>query len=145
MNAPVCPISYSEYPAVRALVRGGAATSRPGTLHDQINSIPRAHDLLSAIRALNIMNNIITQITRGEPQVNNVFLLAKPSVILKGDDHKPDYYPLDWIEEDREYRKQKLVNPDDDTQFVEIRTLKTVTFYNANTDYRLTYQTKMDF
>jgi len=140
--APVCPVSYSGYPSIRALVRGGdsSGAARPGTLHDQINSIPRAHDLLSAIRALNIMNNIITQITIGEPQINNVYPLGGGGVILKGDDNNPGYFPADWIQEERHYRSQKLYNPDDEEQFVEIKILTSVTFFNPNTDYRLIYE-----
>lgn len=138
--APVCPISRSEPTSL--LVRGGAPASRPGKLHDQINSIPRAYDLLSAIRALNIINNIITQITRGEPQVNNVFPLGGGGGILKGDDNNPGYQPIDWILEGRQYRTQKLYNPDDEEQFVKIKVLASVTFYNANTDYRLIYESQ---
>jgi len=138
-GAPSCAISFGQpIPGARVFQRGDP-WSRPGALHDAINRIPRAHDLASAINALNIMNNIIMEINRGEPMVNNTYPDGKPSVILKGDDNNPHYQPIDWVLEGREYNVQHLKNPDNEDQSIEISTLRVVYFYNANTDYRLNY------
>jgi hypothetical protein len=128
--APSCPITQgSPDPGARVWAR----------VQDLINSIPRATDLPSAIRALNIINNIITQINRGEPVVNNTVLLGT-NLTVKGEDNDPKYQRLDWIQEGRTYRTQKLFNPDDQLQYIEIKTLSSVTFFNGNTDYHLVYR-----
>lgn len=136
--AASCPISNSQFPYGRQW-GSGDPRSHLGTLQDLINTIPRAHDLPSAIQAINIMNSIISRLTRGEPQVNNTYVPGTPSVILKGQDNNPHYGPADWMEESRHYRKQKLFNPDDPTQFIVINVLNSVMFYNPNTNYRLQY------
>jgi hypothetical protein len=135
--APSCPISYSEYPSNRT--NGINPRSPIGHLQDQINRIPRAHDLPSAIHALNVMSHIILQLTRGEPQINNVYPQGAGGVIMKGQEFGQQYDPADWLYEGREYNKQRLVNPDDETQYIEIKVLKTVTFFTYVTDYRLFY------
>lgn len=136
--APSCPINYSAYPSVR--IPAHDPRSPIARLQDQINRIPRAHDLPSAINALNIMNNIILQLTRGEPQVNNVYPLGLPSVILKGQEIGQKYDPNDWVQEERNYAQQELVNPDNDGQVIRMKVLKEVLFKyfpaNASLVYR---------
>jgi hypothetical protein len=105
-----------------------------------VNKIPRAHDLPSVIRALNIMNNIITMINRAEPVVNNIHPPGGGGVILKGETFGQDYGPADWVLEGRDYITQKAINPDDNDQYIEIKCLKVVYFFNPNTDYRLNYE-----
>ena len=109
-----------------------------------VNRIPLAHDLPSAINALNIMNNIITMINRSEPTINNIYPPGGGGVILKGEDNNPHYQQIDWVLEGREYNIQKLRNPDNEDQYIELRVLKVVYFYNANTDYRLNYSGPLD-
>jgi hypothetical protein len=126
--APTCPISFGQLPYGRQW------------LGELINSIPRAHDLPSVLHSLSIINNVITQIARGEPQVNNVFPLGGGGAVLKGADPNPNYEPADWIEESRRYQNQKLINPDDTNQFIEFKVLRNVGFANRNTGFRLVYQ-----
>jgi hypothetical protein len=139
-DAPSCPIAYGQpIPGARVFQRGDP-WSRPGHLQDLVNKIPRAHDLASAIRALNIMNSIITMINRAEPVVNNIHPPGGGGVILKGEKFGQDYGPADWVLEGRDYITQKAINPADNDQHIEIKCLKTVYFYNQNTDYRLNYE-----
>jgi hypothetical protein len=138
--APSCPISYSEYPSARIHTSGRDPRTPIARLQDQINRIPRATDLPSAIHSLNLMNNIILQLTRGEPQVNNVYPLGGGGLILKGDEIGQKYDPKDWVLEERSYQPQKLVNPDDNDQVIKMNVLKEVLFKylpaNANLMYR---------
>jgi hypothetical protein len=139
--APTCPISNSQYPSVRAHTTGIDPRSPMSRLVDQINRIPRAHDLLSAINALNVMNNIILQLTRGEPQINNVYPMGGGGVILKGEEIGQKYGPNDWILEERNYQQQELVNPDDEDQVIPMKVLKTVLFKYLDAGANLQYFT----
>ncbi len=138
--APSCPVSYGQFQTGRQWAKGDPR-ARAGNLHDLIHSIPQAHDLPSVLRALSIMSQVITRITRGEPMVNNVYPTGEPSVILKGHDDKPDYWDnaRNWVEEGRQYKESEIVNPDDKNQVIKIKTLSMVSFYNENTNYRLNY------
>jgi hypothetical protein len=140
--APSCPISFSQYPTVRIHTGRGIDPRSPvARLHDQINRIPRAYDLPSAINALNLMSNIILQLTRGEPQVNNIypFPLDGGGLILQGGEYGRRYGPGDWVLEERTYQDQDLINPDDEDQVIPMKVLKTVLFKffdaNANLEY----------
>jgi hypothetical protein len=114
--------------------------SQAQTLRDTVESIPHATDKASAVKALNIINNIVMRLIRNTPQVNNVYPKGKgANVLLKGDDYTIHYEKADWLEEVRHYRKQKLYNPDNSEQFIEIHTLSGVAFANYNTADRLTY------
>lgn len=146
-NAPSCPISYSNAisPDAPLYHPGGKGLdpyqfARPYSLQHHINSIPIAIDLPSAIRALNIMNNIITQITHSAPILNNTVIPGGGSVLLQGIDHNPGYIRADWIEENREYETRHVVNPDDTEQKVAIKVLTRVDFNNANTGDLLMYE-----
>jgi hypothetical protein len=142
-DAPSCPTSFGQpVPGARVFLKG-EPWSRPGTLHDLVNKIPRAHDLPSAIHALNQIKNIITMINRGEPVVNNTRFPKEPDVSLKGEDFKPNYGPSDWTQGPKDFVKQKLINPDDDSQYIELDTVKEVGFYNANSDTGLQYSSKV--
>lgn len=142
-DAPACPISFGQPIPGRRVFQRGDPWSRPGDLQDLVNQIPRAHDLRSAISALNRINNIVMLISRGEPVVNNVRVQGDPSVILKGNDYNPYYQPNDWVEERRVYHKQKMYNPEDEEQFIEVSVLSAVYFYNPNTSYGLNYYQKV--
>jgi hypothetical protein len=142
-DAPSCPISYGQpIPGARVFLKG-TPWRRPRDVQDQIDSIPRATDLRSAIFALNRMKSLVSLLTRGEPVVNNTRIPKEPDVTLKGEDHNPNYGKLDWVEEIREFETQKIHNPDDEEQYIEVKVLKTVRFFNPNTDYRLTYYSKV--
>jgi hypothetical protein len=135
--APSCPISYSQ---IGSTFREQlAAYPKPGVIKDLVNKIPRAHDLPSVITALNAINNIVTLVTRSAPQVNNTFVQGSPSIVLKGEDFNPHYAREDWVQESREYATQKLKNPDDEEQFIEIKTVKVNIFFNTNDSSRLFY------
>jgi hypothetical protein len=135
--AASCPISYEQFQTGRQW--GKNPYSPLGKLKDQINSIPRAHDLPTVIRALTIMNNIIMLLTRGEPMVNNTVIPGEPSVVLKGEDNNPNYVDADWILEGRTYERQTLVNPEDNDQWIELKILRSISFYNINDGSRLNY------
>jgi len=139
MTAPSCPVSYGQPIPGARVFRRGEPWRRPGDLQDLINSIPKATDLRSALIALNIMNSLIQRINRGEPVVNNIRPDQQPDIKEKGEDNNPNYQKADWILESREYETQKLRNPDDQEQYLEIKVLKRVHFYNVNTSYALTY------
>jgi hypothetical protein len=131
--AASCPVSFSQYPTARRLLTGKDPRSPISRLVDQINRIPRAVDLPSAIHALNIMNNIIFQLTRGEPQINNIGQdVGGGGVILKGEDFNPHYQQLDWVLESRTYDQVEVINPDNEDQKIPIKVLSTVTFHNPN-------------
>jgi hypothetical protein len=137
-DAPSCPISIGQI-GQASFRQQLAAFPKPALIKDLVNKIPPAHDLPSVITAINHINNIVTLITRGEPQVNNTYVQGQPSVILKGDDFNPHYTKEDWVLEGREYVTQKLKNPDNEDQYIEIKTLKLVVFFNSNDSSRLNY------
>jgi hypothetical protein len=138
-GAPTCPISSGQPIPGKEVFHRGEPWRRPRDIQDAIDQIPTAHDLRSAILALNRMNSIISMINRGEPMINNTRIPKEPDIKEKGEDHNPHYDPRDWVESGREYVQQEVVNPDDESQTIKIKTLKYVDFYNPNTDYRLTY------
>jgi hypothetical protein len=118
MTALTCPTSSNQ-------PRGLA--SQFG-LAKQVAAIPRATDLKSAITALNMIENIVQQITYTQPVVNNI-------------GQEPDYsslYPTgpfqlfeasNWHEKDRDYSTpQKVYNTDDLEQFVQMKTIGFVLF-----------------
>jgi hypothetical protein len=129
--APVCPVSF------------GQPTPDIQRLRHTVNSIPRANDLKSAITALNIIANVISQINRGQPVINNIGGGGGgsnlPGTNLNGTDNNPHYTKADWIEEYRHYDKRKLYNYDDQSQFIEINVLTEVVFTNKNTNYTFKY------
>jgi hypothetical protein len=136
MNAPACPTSSSQLPYGRQW----QALVLDHHTNDLIHSIPRATDLPSAIRALNIINNVVMQITHNAPQINNTYVEGMPSVRLKGDDPDPHFQKADWIEESRVYQTQKLINHDDPDQFIELKILQHVGFGNINTGFKIFYE-----
>jgi hypothetical protein len=148
-DAPACPLNLGQpIPGKRVFHRGDPwhrdnPWSRPEHLQDMVNSIPRATNLSSAIRALHIMNQIIQMVNRGEPVVNNTRVPGEPDVKEKGNDYNPHYQPFDWVQEGREFTPQKLYNPDNQEQYVEIKTVTVAFFFNGNTDYRLNYYSRI--
>lgn len=140
-TSPSCPISYGQpIPGKRPWP---GANPWAKEIKDLIDQIPRATDLRSAILALNRMNNIVMMLNRGAPMVNNIKIPREPDVSLPGQDYRIKYDKLNWFEEHREYETQKLYNPDAKEQYIEIKTLKFVEFYNGNTTNRLNYYSKV--
>jgi len=137
--APSCPVSYGQPIPGQRVFHKGEPWRRPGSLQDLINSIPTATDLKSALVALNIINSAIQRLNRGEPMVNNTRIDGQPDIKEKGEDLNPNYSKADWIQESRDYTPQKLRNPDNPVQYIEVKVLKMVTFHNPNTSYGLTY------
>jgi hypothetical protein len=125
-TAPVCPISRSE--------------PFPGHIVKEIQQLTHAHDLASAIRLLNQLLLIISHLTRGAPHFNNTVTKPLPDIVIPGKDPNPHYGPANWIEEDRVYDTRQLVNPDNQDQIIELKTLSKVTFFNPNTEFRLDYR-----
>lgn len=139
-DAPSCPISYGQpVPGARVFLKGEPWTR----VREKVSAIPLATDLKSALAALRAINSAIMAINRGAPAVNNTHVPGEPDVTIPGEDHNPNYPYIDWALEGREYVKQRLYNPDDETQYIEIKTLKTVYFFNENTDHRLTYYSNL--
>jgi len=128
--APNCYISHSQQNNI---------SRYQGREPDPLANVPRATDLRSALRALNEMAKIIRDILNRGPQVNNIRQSNPPDRTEKGQDNNPHYAAADWIEEQRVYKTQKLRNPLDQNQFIEIKTLSEIVFFNQNTAYRLKY------
>ena len=145
-DTPSCPVSFPQAtPGAPVFHKGSPYLyAPPQHIVNQVNSIPRAHDLPSVINALNIMANIVTQITRNAPQVNNLVtnfdFPGGISAVLKGQEFGQQYGPADWIQEDRNYEVRHAVNPDDHDQSIAIKVLTNVTFSNKNTGYLLEYE-----
>lgn len=128
--APNCYISKSQQtPFPRGMQRE----------EDPLANIPRANDLRSALHALNQMAKIIADILHRGPQVNNIRQSNPPDEKEKGQDYNPHYSAADWVHEHRVYKTQKLRNPEDQQQYIEIKTLQEIWFFNQNTAYRLKY------
>jgi hypothetical protein len=126
-----CPISRPE-------IKAEAARS----LNNLVNQIPRAHDLPSVIKSLNIITQVLRDnVVHNPPQVNNVYPTQLPQLQLQGEDHNPNYEQADWQESSRGYVQQTVVNPDDESQTVDIKTITQVLFTNVNDDSELLYQT----
>jgi len=135
--APFCPVSYgSPIPGARVLLKGDP-WHRPKTI---LELPPRATDLRSAINALNIMSHMVSDIMRTSTVNNNKTSTSTSiSETDNGQDYNPNYDHTDWLEESRVYATRSIINPDDPGQSIEVKVLTSVTFYNANTAYRLRY------
>lgn len=82
--APNCPISTSQLPSYRKLFSG--SSSEPTVTL----SIPIAYDLPSLIRTVNVMRDVLRQITTSKT-VNNVTLPRPPNFSKKGDKYASEY------------------------------------------------------
>jgi hypothetical protein len=129
-NAPYCPISYSEPGPTR---RAG----QPG--QTVIPTIPPAHDLRSVITAINQMNTVVQHITRMPTQINNVYPPTEEGVPAPTLPPTPQYAQMSWQEGGRNYNSQKVVNPDDKSQKVEIKTISSIGWFDSATGHTLRY------
>jgi hypothetical protein len=96
--APVCPISKSQ-----------AIVGSPGPL---LPMPPRAVDLPSAINAINQLSQIIIQLINPSLTINNTL---RP---LRGSN---------WIETGRVTQVQRVFNPDDNSQWVDVERINQLT------------------
>lgn len=129
--APSCPISNSQ-PTQKPYQPPGASANGA--------QIPPAHDLRTVINAINAMNFVVNQITRGAPQVNNVYPPTEAGIPAPQQEPPPQYERLTWHERNRGYVMQQVINPDDPEQFVEINTLSFVHWIEEATGHNLVYQ-----
>lgn len=129
--APVCPISRSQ-----------AVPGQPGIM---LPSIPKAMDLPSVIMAVNAITQILINMTV-PPRAGGVSpiqlgtpALAKPTggVAASGVSGKASRGT--WFETDRQTEVVKVVNPDDDTQFVTFERINSITMTNSSTNESLTW------
>lgn len=130
-NAPYCPTSYSQPTTDRRRLQQPGQTDIP--------TIPPAHDLRSVITAINQMNNVFQHITRMPTQINNVYPPTIAGIPAPPKGPTPTYARLTWQEGGRNYNKQKVVNPEDKTQFIEINTISSVGWYETATGHTLRY------
>jgi hypothetical protein len=120
MSAPVCPISTSQAPP-----------SQPGIA---LPPVPKAQDLPSAIQAINVLTQIINYLTMPSLPSNNLVLnfttlppLVKPAtaaVALQ----PPKPQAARFVEAGRSQETVKVVNPNDDSQFVIVKRVNSITF-----------------
>jgi hypothetical protein len=134
MTAPSCPISTSQ----QKVTTVGAP---PGV---EIAHVATARDLRSVITALNQMSNIVQNITRGAPQINNTVF---PSVNFRSTppprEPPPQYQRVTWKEIMREYHDDEIVNPDNEDQKVEIKTIKRIRWQEDVTEQRVVYRGRL--
>ena len=78
MIAPSCPVSTSQKPYYHSLFRGS------GTDAPTMPAIPAAHDLPSLIRTVNVIRDVLRQLTTSKV-TNNLYLPRPPNFSKKGD------------------------------------------------------------
>jgi hypothetical protein len=121
-TAPVCPVSRSQ------------PTQAMQPFAPGVNSIPRAHNLITVITAINTMNHVVQQLTKGLPQINNIGTPPSPP-----QPPAPQFAPSNWQEIGRGYTEQEVVNPDDKSQSVTLHTLSFVVWEWPTTGHTLVY------
>ena len=129
-TAPSCPVSYSQ-------MKGTTHRSKPAL---DIATIPPARDLPSVITAINAINNVVQHLTRGQPQINNIrfpAIQAEPDPVMPP---APQYARYTWYETNRSYTDGKVVNPDDESQYVKVKTIATISWDENVTGNRLRYK-----
>lgn len=138
-GAPVCNLpNRGQTPALQA------GRLRP--------AVPKAQDLPSAIQALNTLTQIvISLVSPGLPQFGNnlaTYDTGRPlngtngiaraqggggSFAMDGDDGKKGEEPY-WVPHEIKYERKKVVNPDDDDQYVVVKRIVSVTFMDQMSD-----------
>jgi hypothetical protein len=93
MTAPTCPVSNDQLPYYRSLFRGSSGQPRPVTMP----SIPSASDLPSLLRTVNVMRDVLRQLT-SSLTVNNYYQPKQPFFKAEGDTHYTDYPAWDQKE-----------------------------------------------
>lgn len=127
MNAPVCPVSYSQ------------AKPFPKTIVDLARNIPRATDLQSALAALRALMDLLNKLAHQPPHVNNTVNPRLVNVVMLGEDQVKPLVESPWEESRRVYAQTKVTNPDDTSQFVRVSTITGVGWRNDVTGGNITY------
>jgi hypothetical protein len=99
MTAPVCPVSNSQLPYYRSLFRGGNGGQPRPTI---MPVIPLASDLPSLLRTVNVMRDVLRQLS-SSLVVNNVFAPSPPFARAQGDTYNADY--PNWDQKDKDTTK----------------------------------------
>lgn len=86
MTAPSCPISSTQIPYYRTLFRG--STGQPDG--PVIPNIPMATDVPSLIKTVNIMRDVLRQLTTSKT-VNNLYLPRPPNYKRTADKYYSQY------------------------------------------------------
>jgi hypothetical protein len=134
--AATCPVGYGQYATTP---QGRAGPQKPPKVVD-IAAVPTARDLISAITAINQMNHIVQHITRGTPQINNTY---GPNIRFSSsppDRDRPEYQPVRWKQITRDYHDDEVVNPDNEKQRVQIKTIKRNIWQEDSTEQRVVYK-----
>jgi hypothetical protein len=97
--APVCPVSKSQ-----------AIVGSPGPL---LPMPPRAVDLPSAINAINQLSQIIIQLINPSTTINNTLRVPRLT--------------SDWTETGRVTQTERVFNPDDKSQWVDVERINQLT------------------
>lgn len=128
--APSCPINHSQ------------PTSRPRQPPPaDVTHIPKANDLRSAINSLNLLGQALRNITRTPPQINNVY----PTTVIgvpdpTGQGATPVYRQVSWQETSRNYSTQKVINPDDKDEVIEIKIISDIAWTDSTSGHSIRYQ-----
>jgi hypothetical protein len=96
MTAPVCPISNNQIPYYHSLFKGSSG-GQPRPL--PMPSIPLATDLPSLLRTVNVMRDVLRQLS-SSLVVNNVYMPRSPFFKAEGDTYLPDYPAWDLTKKD---------------------------------------------
>lgn len=130
MTAPVCPINSSQIPSSRNFQHG----TQPGPRPLVMPSIPAATDLPSLIRTVNVMRDVLRQLTTSLT-VNNVYNPPPPFFKAEGD----TYYSLypSWEQADMQTSLGYVYHKDqggvvDKEQRAFVRRINSVMFKNAS-------------
>lgn len=142
--APSCPISDSQVPYRHRLLRAGALQGAP----TPIPAIPPASDLPSLIRTVNILRDVLRQLTTSLT-VNNVYNPPPPFARAKGNTYYSEY-PA-WDETGIGIVKGYVFHRDgdkvDDTQRAFVRRINQVAYQNRtqeDPDFYWAYNRPLD-
>lgn len=123
--APSCPISLSENPPGQA-----------GLLYP---AVPKAMDLPSVLRAVNTITQILQLITgQLPPSSGGTGKMNTGGGGGAGKKKPPQKQTSNWEETNRVTEIVKVVNPDDEDQFVTFKQIKSITMENQNTGEQIT-------
>jgi len=135
--APSCPIGYGQ---LKDTPQGQRGPQNIGRTID-ITSVPPARDLISAITAINQMNNIVQHITRGVPQINNTYGTSINFRSPRPDrEPPPQYQPVTWKQIKRDYHDDEIENPERPDQKIQIKTIKRLIWQEDTTEQRVVYK-----
>lgn len=125
--APACPLSDSQVPYRHRLLRAGALQGAPTT----IPAIPPASDLPSLIRTVNVLRDVLRQLTTSLT-VNNVYNPPPAFFRAKGNTYYSEYPAWDevWVDNSKGYVFHHGKDGVDDKQRAYVQRINRVTFRN---------------